>query len=139
KIDHVAKIDRRYGDGLVLAELAVCGLQIGKIDAVKSLVGNGLRVVHCGGDEVLEVDVLDVEGLTHVGAARAQELRHELLILSAVEARLHLIRRSRNLTERQRGRKDLDQDRFHRQVRRPKPKARTAPLNQRYKMAFCGA
>jgi len=49
-----------------------------------------------------------------VGAARAQELRHELLILSAVEARLQRIRRSRDLTERQRGRKDFDQDRFHR-------------------------
>src|SRR5262249_17215955 len=116
EIDHVAEIHRRYGDGLVLAELAVCGLQIGEIDAVKSLVlaGNGLWVVYGGGDEVLEVDVLDVEGLTHVGAAPAQELRHELLIPSAVEARLHLIRRSRDLTERQRGRKDLDQDRFHR-------------------------
>ena len=130
EIDHVAKIHRRYSDGLVLAELPICGLQVGEIDAVKRLVlaGNGLRVVHRGGNEVLEVDVLDVEGFAHVGAARAQELRHELLILGALEARLHLIRRSRDLTERQRGRKDLDQNRFHRQVRRPKPKARTAPL-----------
>src|SRR5262249_58341227 len=99
ELDQVAEIHRRYGDGLVLAELAVCGLQIGEIDAVKSLVlaGNGLWVVHGGGDEVLEVDVLDVEGLTHVGAAPAQGLGPELLILRAGEARLPLRQPTRQL------------------------------------------
>ena len=66
-------------------------MQIGEIDAAErlALAGDGLRVVHRGGDEVVEVDVLDVEGLAHVSAARAQQLRHALLILGAVEVRLH--------------------------------------------------
>src|SRR5262249_43960712 len=64
------------------------------------------------------VDVLDVECLAHVRAARAQKRCHLLLILGAVEACFHRIRRGRDLTERQRGRKDFDQDRFHRSVRR---------------------
>ena len=32
-----------------------------------------------------EIDVLDVEGLAHMGAARAQQLRHTSLIAHAVE------------------------------------------------------
>ena len=136
EVDDVAEVDRRRRHVLVLAELPVGGLQIGKIDAVKNLAlaGDRLRVVHGGGDQLLEVDVLDVECLAHVRAARAQKLCHLLLILGAIEACFHRIRRGRDLTERQRGRKDFDQDRFH-----PRPKARTAPaLSHRYKMAFWG-
>jgi hypothetical protein len=46
-------------------------LQIGKIDAAKRLVlaGHRLRIVHRRGDELIEVDVLDVESLAHMGAA----------------------------------------------------------------------
>ena len=39
--------------------------------------GHGLRVVHGGGDEVVDIEVFDVEGLAHVRAARPQEL-HDL-------------------------------------------------------------
>jgi hypothetical protein len=41
-------------------------------------------------------------------AARAQKLCHLLLILGALETRFHRVGRGRDLTERQRGRKDLD-------------------------------
>src|SRR5262249_42444234 len=96
-----------------------------------------LRVVHGGGDQLLEVDVLDVECLAHVRAARAQKCCHLLLILGAVEACFHRIRRGRDLTERQRGRKDFDQDRFHRSVRRLN--AKTPPsLNEVLKLGFLG-
>src|SRR5262249_717324 len=37
EVDDVAEIDRRRRDFLALAELPICHLQIGKIDAVKSL------------------------------------------------------------------------------------------------------
>ena len=77
EIDHRAEIDGWLGNGLVLAKLPVGGLQIGKIDAAECLVlaSGGLRIVQCGRDEFLEVDVLDVEGFAHMGAARAQEVR----------------------------------------------------------------
>jgi hypothetical protein len=45
------------------------------------------------------------------GCERAQQLRHKLLILRTLEARLHHIRRRHDLTERQRGRKYFDQNR----------------------------
>src|SRR5262249_47350560 len=81
-------VPRRHGDFLVLAELPVCRLQVGKIDAVKSLVlaRDRLWVVHGSRDEILDVDVLNVECLTHVRAARAQQLCHKFLILSRIEA-----------------------------------------------------
>ena len=31
--------------------------------------GDGLRVVHGRGDQIVEIDVLDVEGAAHMGAA----------------------------------------------------------------------
>ena len=81
EIDHVAEIDGRLRDLLVLAELPVGGLQIGKIDAAERLaLADGLRVVQRGRDQVVEVDVLDVEGLAHMGAAGAQQLRHLRLV-----------------------------------------------------------
>ena len=54
-----------------LAELPVGGLQIGKFDAAECLVvaGDGLRVVERGGDQVIEIDVLDIERLAHLHAA----------------------------------------------------------------------
>src|SRR4029077_13647072 len=61
ELDHLAEVDHRIGNVLVLAELVIGGVQIGKVDAVKPLdVGTDrLRVVQCGGDKVVEVDGLD--------------------------------------------------------------------------------
>ena len=90
-VDDLAEIDGRHRHLLVLAKLTVGRLQIGKIDAAKRLVlaGHRLRIVHRRGDELIEVDVLDVEGLAHVRAARAQQPCHLFLIAGAVELRLH--------------------------------------------------
>ena len=37
-----------------------------------AVAGDRLRIVHGGRDQLVEIDVLDVEGLAHMGAARAQ-------------------------------------------------------------------
>ena len=115
-VDDLAEIDRRHRHLLVLAKLPIGGLQVGKIDAAKRLVlaAHRLRVVQRRGDQVVEVDVLDVERLAHMRAARAQQPRHLLLIPAAVELRLHRVRRRRHLTERKRRGKDFDEERFHR-------------------------
>ena len=106
------------GHLLVLAELPVGGHQVGEIDATEGLaLADRLRIVHRGGDEVIEVDVLDVEGLAHVRAARAQELRDLGLILAAVELGLDRIGCGRDLAEGQSGRENLDEESFHRALR----------------------
>ena len=73
-----------------------------------------LRVVHGGRDELVEIDVLDVEGLAHMRAARTQQRRHLGLVRLPLELGRNRLRRRRHLTERKRSRKDLDQERFHR-------------------------
>jgi hypothetical protein len=90
-------------------------LQIGKIDAAKRLIldGHRLLIVHRRGDEFIEVDVLDVEGLAHMRAARAQQPCHLFLIAGAVELRLYRVGCGGDLTERKRQGKDFDEDRFH--------------------------
>ena len=115
EIDHLAEIDRGLGDLLVLAELPVGDVQVGEIDAAKrlDLAGKRLRVVQCGGDQLVEVDVLDVEGLAHMGAAGLQQPGDLLLVAGAVELGFHRVRRGRHLAERQRGAEDFDQERFH--------------------------
>src|SRR5262249_36161271 len=65
------------------------------------------------GDQLVEVDVLDVEGLAHVGAAGAQQLGDLRLVPLAVEPGLHRVRRGGDLAQRQPGGKDFDEERFH--------------------------
>ena len=110
EIDHLAEVDDRLGDGLVLAELAISGVEVRKIDAVKRLdvTGQGLRVVECGRDQVVEVHRLDIEAPAHIGAAIAQYLHHLVPILHRVEMRLHRLRLGHHLAQRQRSRKNLD-------------------------------
>jgi hypothetical protein len=111
-VDDLAEIDGRHRHFLILAKLSVGRLQIGKIDTAKRLVlaGHRLRIVQRRGDELIEVDVLDVEGLAHMRAARAQQPRDLFLIPAAVELRLHPVRCGGDLTERERRRKDFDEE-----------------------------
>ena len=53
---------------LVLAKLPVRRLQFGKIDAAKLLVlpAKRLRVVNCGVNDVIEIDVLDLKGADRI-------------------------------------------------------------------------
>ena len=72
------EVDRRLLDRLVLAELPIGGDQVAEAQAAQrlDLGGERLRIVHRGGDQVIEVDVLDVERLPHLPAAVAQDLHH---------------------------------------------------------------
>ncbi len=121
EIDHVTEIDRGRIDLLVLAELAVGDLQVCEIYAMKdlALAGNSLRIFHRGCDQLVEIDVLDIEGLAHMAAACAQELANPRLIGGAVEPGHDRVRRRGHLAERQRSREHLDQQGFHRPSREP--------------------
>src|SRR5262249_33475732 len=59
------------------------------------------------------VNVLDVERLAHMRAARVQQLRNLLLVSHAIELRLHRVRRGRHLTKRESRREDFYEDGFH--------------------------
>ena len=85
--DDLAEIDRRRLDRLVLAELAIGHVQVAEADALEDLhvAGDRLRIVHRGGDEVVEVDVLDVEGAPHMGAAVLEDLRHSPPVADGIE------------------------------------------------------
>jgi len=76
----------------------VGGIQVGEIDSVKGLDvrPDRLRVVQCGGDQIVEVDRLDVERLAHMRATVAQDLHHLGAILYRIEMRLHRLRLRRH-------------------------------------------
>jgi hypothetical protein len=77
------------------------------------VLAHRLRIVHGGCDQLLEVDVLDVEGLAHMRAARAQKLRDLLLVSHAIELRLNRVRRGGYLTKCKSRSEDFDEDGFH--------------------------
>ena len=115
EIDHVAEVDGRPRHRLVLAELPVGGVQVGKVEVAerRDFAGKRRRVVQRRRDELVEVDVLDVERLAHMGAAGSQQPGDLLLVARAVELGFQFVRRGRHLTERQGGAEDLDEERFH--------------------------
>ena len=114
-VDDLAEIDRRRRHLLVLAKLSVGRLQIDKINPAERLVlaGHRLRIVQGGCNQILKVDVLDVECLAHMRAARVHKLRDLLLISLTIELRLHGVRRGGHLTERKSRGKDFDENGFH--------------------------
>ena len=95
KVDDRSEIGRRHRDVLVLAKLPVGDVQIGKVDSAKYLVlSDGLRIIQGSGNKPVDIDVLDVEGLSHVAAAHPQKLGDLLLIMYAVELRPYCVRRA---------------------------------------------
>jgi hypothetical protein len=94
EVDHFAKVDDRIGDLLVVAELPISDLHIGKIDAAErlELAAQRLRVVERRSDELVEVDVLDIERLSHMRAAGLQQPDDLRLVTRAVEPGLQRIR-----------------------------------------------
>ncbi len=87
EFDDIGDVDRRILDRLVLAELLVGDVQIAKVHPaeLRQAAGHRLRIVHRGCDQVVDIDVLDVERLAHVGAAGAQQRDHLVLVLDRVE------------------------------------------------------
>jgi hypothetical protein len=129
EVDDLAEIDGGSRDRLVLAELAVGRLQVGEIDPAQRLApADRLRIFHGGRDQVVDIDVLELERLDHVGAAGMEELRDLRLIPDAVELRFHGIRRGHHLTERKGGGEYLEEKRFHRTCGTP-AKGRTRTQN----------
>ena len=121
--DHRRRLERRIGRVLTLAELLVARVQLGDVEPVQDLgrvvARHRARILHGGGDQLVEVDILDVERLAHVGAAVAQD-RHDLpAILGRVELGPHRVGPRRDLGQGQRGREQLDQDGVHRAVEAP--------------------
>jgi hypothetical protein len=110
-IYHFTQIDDGSLNLLVPAELPVCRLQISKIDAAELpiFIAQRPRIVHSGLNEVIKIDVLDLEGLDHVGAAGLQQLGELLPIAIAIELCLHYIGSYRHLAERQRRGKNFDE------------------------------
>ena len=115
EMDNITEIDRRLFDLVVFAELPIGRMQVGEVETTErlDLVGERLRVVERERDQLIEVDVLEVEGLEHMRAACSQLLGNQGLVPGTVEAGLHRIRCSRHLTERQSRAEDFDQERFH--------------------------
>ena len=97
------------------------------------LVRAGPRVGHHGVDQVVEIDIFDVEGLAHIAAAVAQKLDDLGLVRNGVEFGFDRVRPGHDLAERNGRGKNLNEDGFHRHVRRLEG---GLPLGPRlYKMA----
>ena len=114
--DDIGDVDRRILDRLVLAELLVGDVQVAEVHAAElgQPVGNRLRIVHRGGDQVVDIEVFDVERLAHVAAAGAQQLHDLMLVLDRIEFGLDRLGSDRHLAEREGGRENLDEKGFHR-------------------------
>ena len=115
ELDHLAEIDHRIADILVLAEPVIGDVQVGEIDAVKGLDAGAYRllVVERGGNEFIDVDRFDIERPAHMGAPGAQRLDHLVLVGHGIEMGLHCLRLSHHFAQRERGRKNLDEDQVH--------------------------
>src|SRR6516164_9491915 len=117
KLDNLAEINDGIADVLTLAiaELVVSGMQIVKIKAVKSFDVGAHRfgIIKRGRDQLIEIDGLDIERLLDVGAAGAQNLHHLVAVSHRIEVRFHRLWLGQDLTERERGRKNLNEDRVH--------------------------
>ena len=114
EVDDLAEVHGRHRDVLVLAELPVSRLQIGKIDSAEHLiVADRQWIVQGGCNQILKIDLLNVEGLAHMRTARVQQLRDLFLVSHAIKARPHGVWCSRDLTERESRGEDFDEDRFH--------------------------
>jgi hypothetical protein len=66
--------------------------------------------VHGGRDQVVDIDVLELERLEHVGAARMQDLRDLRLIPLAVEFGLHGVGGRRHLAQGKSGGEQFDEE-----------------------------
>ncbi len=114
--DDFAEIDRRVGDLLALAELAVGEKQVVEVDALERL--SPPRRSPFGSSIAVEIRSSRLtssmsNALRMLRAAVAQALRHHLAVAHRVELGFDLVRLRRDLTHRQRGRENLDQNCVH--------------------------
>src|SRR5579862_2919808 len=103
-------------DILVLAELMIGGVKIGKADAMEraGVGADRVRILQRRRYQVVEIDRLDTEDLAHMRTAVAQDLHHLGLVPNRIEMSLDRLGLGQDLAERQRGRKNLYKNRVHR-------------------------
>src|SRR5207244_13585423 len=77
------------------------------------LAAQCLLVIHGSVNQFVQVDVLNVESLAHVGAAGTQKLRHLGAVTYRIKLRLDPIRPGGDLAEGKRRGEDLDENRVH--------------------------
>ena len=120
ELNDLANVDERILDALIFTELAVCRVQVAEVypSELLDLAGHRLRIIHCGRDKLIEVDILDVKSLAHLRAPGPQELDDLSLILNRIELCFYGIRSGRNLAQGKRRSEDLDQDWIHGAVAR---------------------
>ncbi len=113
--DDLTKIDLRSFHFFDLAELPVGHVEVGQIQPFErlDLTAQRLLVIHGSGNQIVQIDVLDVESLAHVGAAGTQKLRHLEAVAHRIELRLDPIRTGSDLAEGKRRGEDLDENRVH--------------------------
>src|SRR5260370_34572073 len=113
--DDLTKIDRRFFHFVDLAELPVGHVEVGQLQSFEclDLAAQCLLVIHGSGNQIVQVDVLNVESLAHVGGAGTQKLRHHGAVTYRVKLRLHPIRPGGDLAEAKRRGEDLDENRVH--------------------------
>src|SRR5687767_2119474 len=85
ELDYLADIDWGIFDRFAVAVNSVCGMQIGKPEALE-LGRDRLWIVHDRRNEVVQVEIFYVEDLPKVGAALNQESSHDLLLMHWIEA-----------------------------------------------------
>src|SRR5262249_43138532 len=114
KFDHLFDVDGGAGNCLVLAELPVSDMQIGNLEPPKGCrpARHGLRVVHCGRDQIVKIESLEVEGASHLPAARAQQVDDILLLRKRIEGCPWLLPDC-DLTEGQGNSEDLYENGVH--------------------------
>jgi hypothetical protein len=90
-------------------------MEVGRIQSFErlDLAAQSLLVIHGGGNQIVQVNVLDVESLAHVAAAGTQKLRHLEAVVHRIELRFDAIRHGRDLAEGQRRGEDLDENGVH--------------------------
>ena len=122
--DDLTKIDRRFFHFVDLAELPVGHVEVGQLQSFErlDLAAQCLLVIHGSGNQIVQVNVLDVESLAHVGAAGTQKLRHLGAVTYRIKLRLDSIRPGGDLAEGKRRGEDLDENRVH-----DLPPVKTAP------------
>ncbi len=113
--DDLTKIDRRFFHFVDLAELPVGHVEVGQLQSFEclDLAAQCLLVIHGSGNQIVQVDVLNVESLAHVGAAGTQKLRHLGAVTYRIKLRLDPIRPGGDLAEGKRRGEDLDENRVH--------------------------
>ena len=113
--DDLVEIGRRFVDRLARAELPVQGMQVGKVEPAKRLIvsRDALGIAQRCLDQLVDIDILDVEGPAHVLAPILQQRDRFGPITARIEFGAYRVLAGHDLAESQSGGQDLDQNCVH--------------------------